>query len=371
VNDRKPGEYFLLAATLFLLIDIQCFPNDQTRQINNSALPKYGEIKLDLKEEIRIGSENDENSLFNRVRGVAVDRQDNIYINDMSNYRIQKFDRNGKYLQTIGRFGQGPGELQMPFDIRLENITQNIFIQDYGPRIVVFTSQGALLRQFITSGGIAEDFVPNADGSIWAIRWTHANNHELCKIDENGKDLRTLSSFPYTAIRTVTDKVVHIYTSGYELGMYIAEIDEQSIIYGYSGEYSLHVIDRNGQPLYNIVKDEPPPRFTADKKNGFKKSSIPSKKPYFFKIITDSEGRIYVQRNMNTKTILGRGPSEPTEKEVDIFSKKGVFLYRSKLPGNTRLIKDGFLYNYQIDEDTGLEVVNRFKIINWSRIQTE
>jgi hypothetical protein len=371
VNYRKPGEYFLLAATLFLLIDIRCFPKDQTRQINNSALPKYGEIKLDLKEEIRIGSENDEDSLFNRVGEVAVDREDNIYINDMSNFRIQKFDRNGKYLQTIGRFGQGPGELQMPFFIRVENIAQNIFIRDYGPRIVVFTSKGNLLRQFITAGGSAEDFVPNADGSIWAIRWTHANNHELCKIDENGKDLRTLSSFPYTAIWTVTDKVDHIYTSGYELGMYIAEIDEQSIIYGYSGEYSLHVIDRNGQPLYDIVKDEPPPRFTADEKNRFKKSSIPSKKPYYFKIITDSEGRIYVQRNMNTKTILGRGPSEPIEKEVDIFSKNGIFLYKSKLPGNTCVIKDGFLYNYHIDEETGLEIVKRFRINNWSRIKTE
>jgi hypothetical protein len=57
VNYRKFGECFLFAATLFLLIDIRCFPKDQTRQINNTALPKYGEIKLDLKEEIRIGSE--------------------------------------------------------------------------------------------------------------------------------------------------------------------------------------------------------------------------------------------------------------------------------------------------------------------------
>jgi hypothetical protein len=371
VNYRKPGEYFLFAATLFLLIGIRCFPKNQTRQINNSALLKYGEIKLDLKEEIRIGSENDENSLFNRVRGVDVDRQDNIYINDMSNFRIQKFDRNGKYLQTIGRFGQGPGELQMPFFIRLENITQNIFIKDYVPRIVVFTSKGSFLRQFITAGGSAADFVPNADGSIWAIISTHANNHELCKIDENGKVLRTLSSFPNTVIRTVTDKVDNVYTSGYELSMYIAEIDEQSIIYGYSGEYSLHVIDRNGNPLFDITKDGPAPRFTAEERAGFRNSPVPSRKPYFFKIITDSEGRIYVQRNMNTKTILGRGPSEPMEKEVDLFSKKGVFLYRSKLPGNTRLIKDGFLYNYQIDEDTGMEVVNRFKIINWSQIKTE
>jgi hypothetical protein len=60
--------------------------------IRNPREPIYGQIKLDLKEDLSIGGENDKNYMFYRVRGIAVDNQENIYVADMSNFRVQKFD---------------------------------------------------------------------------------------------------------------------------------------------------------------------------------------------------------------------------------------------------------------------------------------
>ena len=59
--------------------------------IKNPREPLYGKIKFELKEDLCIRNEEDENYLFWRVQGVDVDKYGNIYIADMSKYRIQKY----------------------------------------------------------------------------------------------------------------------------------------------------------------------------------------------------------------------------------------------------------------------------------------
>jgi len=87
---------------------------DGVKVVVNPSEPLYGQIKLDLEEDLRIGKEGDPQTQFYRVRDIAADPQGIIYVDDMSNARIQVFDPSGAYLQTIGRSGQGPGEFEMP-----------------------------------------------------------------------------------------------------------------------------------------------------------------------------------------------------------------------------------------------------------------
>ena len=81
--------------------------------IKNPREPLYGEITFELEEDLTIGNEEDENYMFFRGVRVAVDSEQSIYIMDGGNYRIQKFDKNGHYLKTIGKKGQGPGEFEL------------------------------------------------------------------------------------------------------------------------------------------------------------------------------------------------------------------------------------------------------------------
>ena len=67
--------------------------------------------------------------------------------------------------------------------------------------------------------------------------------------------------------------------------------------------------------------------------------------------------------------IRGYGPVKKMEKQVDTFSKEGCFLYEASLPPNTCVIKNGFLYTQDLDEEKGMEYVMRFKIINWDQIK--
>ena len=95
----------------------------------------------------------------------------------------------------------------------------------------------------------------------------------------------------------------------------------------------------------------------------------PRDKPYFYGILTDSRGRIYVQRNQASETIQGYGPIDKEEKEVDVFNRQGYLLYRTKLPRNTYVIKNGYLYAHDLNEAEGLESVKRYKITNWEQLR--
>ena len=84
---------------------------DGVKVIKNPQDPLYGEIKLELELDLSIGGDvADENYIFYSIREVEVDEQGNIYVLDSRQCRIQIFDKDGKYLQTIGRKGEGPGE---------------------------------------------------------------------------------------------------------------------------------------------------------------------------------------------------------------------------------------------------------------------
>lgn len=99
--------------------------------------------EITLKEELSIGVLNgDENYVFHEPFNVEVDDQGNIYILDSGNFRIQKFDKDGRYILSIGRKGQGPGDFLKCEDFDLDK-KGNLWVFDpENSRISCFTPQG-------------------------------------------------------------------------------------------------------------------------------------------------------------------------------------------------------------------------------------
>jgi len=70
---------------------------------------------------------------------VEADSQGNIYILESGETRIQVFDRNGRFLKSLGKKGQGPGEFQSPVFIRVSN-NDELYVVDITRRCIsVFT----------------------------------------------------------------------------------------------------------------------------------------------------------------------------------------------------------------------------------------
>lgn len=336
---------------------------DGVKVVRNPNVPVYGEIKLELQEDLKIGRADDEKYLFYRLRGIDVDHEGNIYVADMSNYRIQKFDKTGKYLLTFGRKGQGPGEFDLPFNVHIDENTGNVLVQDQAYTIEFFTPDAKPIRS-IRLEHAYRDFRVAPDGTILALMMTTSGtqaSHLLAKVSPEGKVAQTYAEALYTMHIEKRGETTISSTSGQELAIQFNVLDDRSFVYGYSKEYELTVMDFFGKVLCRIKKDEPYPKFTAKEKVRYKGIAPPEFKPYFYAIFTDDLGRIYVQRNKTW------AEEENIQKEIDVFSKEGIFLYKTKLPKHTFIIRNGYAYTLEAEEE---ELIKRYKIKNWSTIKS-
>ena len=334
--------------------------------VKNPREPLYGEIVLDLEEDLSIGREDDDNYMFYMVRGIATDSQHNIYVTDWGNHRIQKFDRNGVYLQTIGRHGQGPGEFEWTMDLRIDELTGNIYVKDGLREIEKFDEHGDHIKKIKLEKSIDYFFLSGNEHFI-TLQFTVSDEEiskAICKVNCNGEILESFVKVPYEMNYKREGEMVTVGSLAYAYDLILTKIEDRSYVYGYSKEYELKIIDDQGNLFYKIQKDEPSQGFTASEKRKYGKvRELPPHKPFFYSLITDSKGRIYVQRNRT------RGEDFNVNREVEIFSKDGYFLYKSTIPRGTYIINDGYIYAYVMNEDTGEELVKRYRIKNWNQIK--
>jgi hypothetical protein len=89
---------------------------------------------------------------------------------------------------------------------------------------------------------------------------------------------------------------------------------------------------------------------------------FPSSRPFFDHLMADNKQRLYVRK---LKSVLDKSD----DIEFDIFSKDGIYLYKTKLPFTSRIIKNGFVYRVETNEETGETKIKRFKVGNWGQIK--
>ena len=101
----------------------------------------------------------DENLAFYMPGGMAVDDAGNIYILDTGNHRIQKFGPDGKFLATLGRQGQGPGEFLYPSRLDIDDAGYLCVSDPHNNRVQVLTPDGRDHRTIrFTEGGAGDVF---------------------------------------------------------------------------------------------------------------------------------------------------------------------------------------------------------------------
>ncbi len=337
--------------------------------VKNPAEPLYGRVNLELREELSIGDENVQDYSFRFIWDIKADHQGNIYVADTRNLRIQKFDRKGIFISTLGK---GLVEFEQPTKIRINESSGSVFVRASVLNIDVFDHKGEYASGIRLTDHPILEFEPIDDAHVMAVlsrEYRDGNPRVMKAIYRlDSKDEMKRLSGEYFAY--ALEDIGMAWTSkgtAFDPDLYLSRLNQITYIYGYSKAYELNVIGQDGKLLYRITKSEPTPVFTSEERRVFRRYEFPDAKPYFFHLLADSMGRIYVQRNI-TKGILN-AVQEKTQREVDIFSQDGCFLYTSTLPPNTCEIRNGYLYAYVVDKARGLEVVKRYRIVNWKELK--
>ncbi len=353
------------------------------RVVKNPAEPMYGELVLELEEDLSIGSVEDEKYMFYRIGDIAVDSQNNIYVLDRGNYRVQKFDKDGNYLQTIGRKGEGPGEFMRPFNIFLDELG-NIYVMELR-KLHLFDPKGNYIKSVVPPMFIM-GFAAEPEGNIIGlglISTAKAQNFGIRALDSEGKITKNIAEYPGLTNVSKGDTLFS-FTHSYRPQLAFYPVEKKGAVYGYGAEYKLIVTDFSGEASLIIEKDEPPQSITrrekdkiiddtleetADNEGGRwprdvveEGANFPGHRPFFNDIATDDRGRIYVRK---LKSVL----DESKEDEFDIFSADGYYLYTTKFTLSRGLIKGGFLYDTSYSDETGEYKVIRYRIKNWDQIK--
>ena len=123
-----------------------------------------------LKENLSLGNNKGPDYLmFHSELSVSIDKELNIYILDIKNYRILKFDKFGNFIWKSGRKGQGPGEFQNPSKITISTLKE-ICVLDSSTLVHFFDSKGRFIRTNNLKG-IFRDIQFIQDGRLFLNRF--------------------------------------------------------------------------------------------------------------------------------------------------------------------------------------------------------
>jgi hypothetical protein len=335
---------------------------DGVTVIKNPKEPMYEEDVFQLEQELRIGkSQGKKEYMFSQIRDMAVYKE-RIYVLDSKEAHIKVFDKDGEYLRTIARKGQGPGELEWPMQIQITS-HQEIMVHDLSVLSLSFFSlSGEFLRKMPLSKMPMPALLIMDSNSDLIGQFTIMEQRPkgaLIKFTSNKEKAFTLAEVdPYQ-------------TDAYNLIKPTLPFDvskEDNIIWAVSTRYEIRITNPEGNLLKKITKDYIPVKITEEDKKEiylkiFKRETIPPGKkaelPKYFhpigNIHIDDEGRIYVRTPQKSKNGFYY---------YDVFDSEGKYMAKVTLkaiPETPLVWENNKMYAIEEDED-GYQYIKRYKV---------
>lgn len=124
--------------------------------------------------------------------GLQFDAEDNVYVVESRNHRVQRFTKDGQFISCFGSQGTGNGQFDRPWGITIDK-AGDVYIADWGnDRIQKFSADGEYIMTFGTSYGGELNHPANvavdSEGDVYVTDW---GNKRVQVYEPNGDALAT------------------------------------------------------------------------------------------------------------------------------------------------------------------------------------
>jgi len=316
----------------------------------------YRTGKIRLIKELTIDDKSlPQDVFFGNLINLAFDTDNNIYASDYKSNNMKMFDTSGKFVKTMGREGQGPGEFQGPYYMSISR--DRIAVYDLrNRRISILKLDGELTKYLqisIEEGRPAKIRpLPNGDFvfGMQKMYYRDLDRPQEYTIEIYSPELepkKTLFSQKIWQNRYIQTPHFTNVPQPFAALVYWDVSPDGKIIVGFSESYTIEIYDSEKGKLSSFSHPYEPVKITEqDKKTWFaqmtstgpsgvtqgapdyivKNTTFPKHKPPYEDIMVDSEGNILVfpYQKDNVKNVKG----------FDAFDPQGKFIGSVQIEGD-------------------------------------
>ncbi len=332
------------------------------KTITNPEYPREGRFTAKLTLEMTCGEEGAvEAATLNKPIDLRIDDQGSVYVMDMGDGHIKVYDGGGKFVRTIGRHGQGPGEFGPLawFDLMSEN--RVCILDPNQSRVMFLTNDGKPLSMFALDGyyrGVATD----DQDRVYLAKWGAAEEPKLStefrevpyltsifRTDMTGKDMVHLADLKGESMMMKSSGGGAVGTMG--VYMIVWTVSPSGKLYGgYNEDYSLGAYGVDGRPEFFFGRAFKPVKNTRFKGPLAQKKYLPALGQSNRTLIVDGEGNLWVELYKE---------DEKKGSLYDVFSPEGVYLKQVKVEQPISQFKKGKVYSL-VESEEGYRSVKRF-----------
>jgi hypothetical protein len=341
-------------------------------------------------------------TILGRLQQIAVDNHGRVFLSDRDQVTIHVFHSNGSYQQAIGRQGQGPGEFQ--------NISRSTFMELHSGRLYVTDGDGRYLhRAHVFSAdnfsfshtidlraGNKERFDkelkyyyprgmhPLKDGNF-LIPYTFIQTRNFYRRDSNFVKYYIQSERGKIKNGPILEQIDRIFLYHEAEGNYLANsfpflgkplfvISDDGYIYAaWNENFQIDVYRPDGKKLHSIqhpYQNRPLTRSDLAERiqecdtffeDGICEQMIrnaeqlPETWPALDNMLIDDENRLWISTIVEDFDIY----------EWWVLEESGELITRFEWPRDEpiEVVKNGYMYTRETDEETGLQQVVRYRIV--------
>ena len=370
-----------------------------------------------LVEELSIGvADGAEEYMLGDIADLAIARDGSIYALDRQVPAIRYYDAKGKFIRTIGRRGEGPGEFRSSSGIALAHDGRLLLWDTGNWRINVYSPTGDILPQVTTPSGtggssmatysralmvdtagrlVTRKMIFTRDLTNRPIVWLRfapdgtpidtihppPSPFEVAKVSATSGRARVSNEVPFTPRRFVT-----MSPTG-------------AMIAGYPNRYAFE-IHTPGGPIISVRRDVKPEPVSRAERNEARQRieermrqtdptwswngpDIPGTKPLYEDLQVALDGRVWVAvipevsariGNSSSGGGIGRGPSQrsqikgpppppPRPALYDVFEPDGQYLGQVQVPAKVSSVarRGEYVWGVAFDDDD-VPSIKRYRI---------